>query len=229
MSKRFCIKLVGFIAIEYSFAAAPDYQAGTATAEHVRAVVLEDNRGNRAILAEAQFPINRTVSDFVAAQLAKQYGLDRGSLMIYEKGPDQPADRDALLTAITAALGSLEPAAVRYDGATISITTADGRCIAALPAGRCGGGARVRPPIRAAFQMVEGQHGLQIRGENREAYPVQAMALGKEVAILGLGGDARYAGSAGVVVVPFANDTAPPPASVVVDAAARRVLARVGR
>jgi len=77
--------------------------------------------------------------------------------------------------------------------------------------------------------VIEAQHGLQIRGETRQGYPVQAIALGKEAAILGLGGDARYSPNKGVVVIPFANDTAAPPASAVVEAAARRVLARVGR
>ena len=200
-----------------------------AAAEHANAVVLEDHRGNRAVFAEADSPVTRAVSDFVAAQLAKRYGLDRASLLIYGRAGLQPAQPEALVTAITAALGTLEPAGVRYDGATISIATPDGRCIAALPSGGCAGGARVRPPIRGAFQMVETEHGLQIRGEPREAYPVQATALGKEVVILGLGGDARYPATKGIVVVPFANDTVAPPASAVVSAAVRRVLARVGR
>jgi hypothetical protein len=230
MSKRFWIRLAGCIVIECLPAAGPDFQAGIGAVEHVRAVALEDNRGNRAVFAEADFPVPRAVADFVAAKLAKEYELDRASLMIYGKaGVDRPAGREALVTAITAALGSLEPARVRYDGVTVSITALDGKCAGALPAGNCAGGARVRPPIRAAFQMIEAQHGLQIRGEVRDVYPVQAIALGKEVTILGLGGDARYPITKGLVVVPYANDTAPPPPGAVLEAAVRRVLARVGR
>jgi len=229
MSKRFWKRLAGCLVIKYALAAAPDYQAGTAAVEHARAVALEDNRGNRAVFAEADFAVTRAVSDFVAAQLAKQYGFDRASLVIYSRGATQSGEPGALLTAITAALGAMEPAELRYDGVTISIAGSDGRCIGVLPAGACTGGVRVRAPIRSAFQMVEGQHGLQIRGEVREAYPVQATAFGKEVAILGLGGEARFPATKGIVVIPFANDTSAPPSSSVVEAAARRVLARVGR
>jgi hypothetical protein len=229
MSRRFWIRLAGCIAIERALAANPDYQAGMAAVEYARAVAIEDNRGSRAVFAQADFPVTRAVSDFVGAQLAKDHGLDRASLMIYAKpGLEQPANPEALLTAITGALGTLEPASVRFDGTTISIL-ADARCIAALPAGACAGGTRVRPPIRAAFQMIEAQRGLQARGEVRESYPVQAISLGKEAAILGLGGDARYPATRRLVVIPFANDTAPPPAGSVVEAGARRVLSLVGR
>jgi len=229
MSKRFWKRLAGCLVIECALSAAPGYQAGTAAVEHARAIALEDNRGNRAIFAEADFAVTRAISDFVAAQLAKQHGLDRASLLIYSRGAAQSGEPRALLTAITAALGAMGPAELRFDGVTISIAASDGKCIAALPAGICTGGIRVRPPIRSAFQMIEGQHGLQIRGEIREAYPVQAVAFGKEAAILGLGGDTRFPATKGIVVIPFANDTSAPPASSVVEAAARRVLARVGR
>jgi hypothetical protein len=230
MWKRFWTRLAGCIAIECALAATPDYQASKAAAEHATAVAIEDRQGNRAVFAEADFPVTRAVSDFVAAQVGKQYRLDRAALLIYGRaGVDRPPDTEGLVTAIAAALGSLEPAAIHYDGATISIATAGGTCIGALPSGSCSGGVRIRPPIRAAFQMIEGQHGLQVRGEVRESYPVQAIALGKEAAILGLGGDGRYPAAKGIVVIPFANDVAPPPAKAVIEAASRRVLARVGR
>src|SRR6266705_2334491 len=90
MSKRFWKRLAGCIAIECSLAAAPEYQAGMAAAGHAKAVVLEDNRGNRAVFAEADSPVTRAVSDFVAAQLAKRYGLDRASLLIYGRAGLQP-------------------------------------------------------------------------------------------------------------------------------------------
>src|SRR2546428_10570139 len=90
MSKRFWKRLAGCIAIECSLAAPPEYQAGMAAAEHANAVVLEDHRGNRAVFAEADSPVTRAVSDFVAAQLAKRYGLDRASLLIYGRGRSPP-------------------------------------------------------------------------------------------------------------------------------------------
>ena len=72
MSTRFWRRLAGCIAISVSLsAAAPEYRAGAAAVDHVRAVVVEDRRGARAVFAEADFPITRATSDFVAVQLVK--------------------------------------------------------------------------------------------------------------------------------------------------------------
>jgi len=45
-------------------------------------------------------------------------------------------------------------------------------------------------PSGAAFQMVEPMHGLQKRGEAVRSFPVQAIALGRQVTILALSGEA---------------------------------------
>src|SRR6185503_11759232 len=104
----------------------------------------------------------------------------------------KPANPDAILAAVAAALHNLEPVTVMYDGVTISIRSGNQDCRAALPRGPCAAGNPVRSPIRAAFQIVEPDRALQKRGETRAQYPVQAIALGKEAFILALGGDAQY-------------------------------------
>jgi hypothetical protein len=194
-------------------AADPDYQAGTAAAGKVKALALEDRRGTRAVFATVEFRVSQSVSDFIAAQVMKAYGVDRAGLLLHSAGEGDPSPDDAI-TAIGAALGDLEPAMVRSSGGAVSITAPDGRCRATLAANGavafepCGQGELVRAPIRAAFQMVDPAHGLQPRGEPLRASSVQAIALGGRFVVLAVDGerdDAR------------------------VSAAVRQVLARVGR
>lgn len=117
----------------------------------------------------------------------------------------------------------------------MSVTTRDGRCLATFAADaslafdHCAGGDLVRGAIRAAFQMVEPEHGLLQRNAAPLSYPVQVIAIGKQVAILGLGGSVSPAAfqSKGVIVAPFSNDIAPPPANVVIQAAVRQVMKRI--
>jgi hypothetical protein len=66
----------------------------------------------------------------------------------------------------------------------------------------------VRAPIRAAFQMVDPAHGLQQRGDPVRSISVQAIALGKQFAVLAVEGER--------------DDPR-------VSAAVRQVLGRVGR
>jgi hypothetical protein len=218
MPKKLSRRLAGCFAIELLFAAGllaadSDYQAGTAAAGKVKALALEDRHGHRAVFATAEFPLSQSVSDFIAVQVLKAYGVDRAGLLLYSAGQGDPAPDDAV-TAIGAALGSLEPAVVRSNSGAVSITAPDGRCRAMLAANgavvfeRCGQGQPVRAPIRAAFQMVDPAHGLQPRGEPVRSSSVQAIALGQQFVVLAVEG---------------ARDDAR------VSAAVRQVLARVGR
>jgi hypothetical protein len=208
--------------------ASPEYKAGVAVEGPVKALVLEDRRGNRAVFTEAGFPISRALSDFIAAQLVREHNLDRAAIVLRGTGDAAPQP-EAVAAAVASALHNLDPAAATFDGAVISIRTPDGACLFAIPPGTCTEGRPVRSPIRAAFQMVEADGGLQKRGDARAAYPVQAIALGKEAAVLALGGDARYPATKGLVLVPFANDTVAAPAGERLSDAIRRVLSRVGR
>jgi hypothetical protein len=218
MPKKLSRKLAGCFAIELLFAAGltaadSDYQAGTAAAGKVKVVALEDRRGNRAVFATAEFRISQSLSDFIAAQVVKAYGVDRAALLLHSVGQGDPAPDDAV-TAIGAALGALEPAVVRSSGGAVSITAPDGGCRATLAANgavafdRCGPGGPVRPPTRAAFQMVDPAHALQPRGDPIRASSVQAIALGTRFMVLVVDGDREDAR---------------------VSAAIRQVLARVGR
>jgi hypothetical protein len=227
-------RLAGCIAISCGLgAAAPEYRVGTAEAGRVKAVVLEDRQGNRAVIAEARFTITLAAADFIAAQLLKAYPLNRAAILLHSAASGPPALSEAI-TAVAAALGNLEPARMSFDGSLISITSDEGRCRAVFfPVGfaGCSAGATVRSPIRSAFEVVEPEHGLQQRNETPPAYPVQAIAFGRQVAILALGGDAP-AGRfqiGGRMVVPQSNGDGSFPESPTVLSAIRQVLARVGR
>ena len=218
MPKKLSRKLAGCFAIELLLAAGltaadSDYQAGTAAAGKVKALALEDRRGSRAVFATAEFPLSQSLSDFIAAQVVKAYGVDRAGLLLRSAGQGDPAPDD-VVTAIGAALGGLEPAVVRSSGGAVSITAPEGGCRATLAAGgtvafeRCAPGEPVRAPIRAAFQVVDPLHALQPRGEPIRSSSVQAIALGSQFVVLAVDGDR----------------TDPR-----VSAALRQVLARVGR
>jgi hypothetical protein len=225
MSKRFWKRLAGCIAISGNLAtAAPEYRAGAAATDHVRAVVVEDRRGARAVFAEADFPITRAVSDLVAVQLLKSYDLDRAAIVISGTGP-AAAEPAAILSTIERALGALRPAAI---SGAISIRSATGACIATLYPIRldgCRDGRAVSGPIRAAFQMVDLPHPLQTREAPLPTYPVQAVAIGKTT-VLALSG-AVPAGKYPGIVAPHANDTTPMPDEARVEAAIANVLKRV--
>jgi hypothetical protein len=100
-----------------------------------------------------------------------------------------------------------------------------------LSAAGCTDGAAITGGIRAAFQMVEPTHGLQRRGETVRAFPVQAIALGKQVTILAMSGEAAMpegVNPRGLIFAPFSNqEAAAPPRDARVHAAVQRVLARV--
>ena len=103
------------------------------------------------------------------------------------------------------------------------------RADASLTFDGCGSGTLVRGTIRSALQFVEPAHGLLRRNVAPPSYPVQAIALGKRVTILALGGEAPPGSFAARdrIVASFANDAAPLPATPQIAAAIRQVLARV--
>jgi len=230
MPARSSRRLAGCIAIELLLAAglpAGDFRAGAATAGQAKAVVLEDRRGARAVFAETDFEITQPVADFVAARLVDTYDLPRASLLLRGSGlrPAQPGD---LMTAIAAALGTLAPAEIRSNAANLAVTIA-GHCRPII--GDCGVGASVHGRIRAALQMVEPTHGLLQRAEPPRAYPVQAIALGKDLVIVALSGPSqlpREFATKRVLFVPHANDSAAPPDDARIREAIRQVLSRVG-
>jgi hypothetical protein len=100
----------------------------------------------------------------------------------------------------------------------------------ALAFAGCSDGAAVTGAIRTAFQMVEPSHGLQKRGETVRSFPVQAIALGKQVTILALSGEAALpegVNPRGLIFAPFSNEALTAPQDARVRAAVQRVLARV--
>jgi hypothetical protein len=227
MRKRFWKRLAGYIAIKALLAASPEYQAGVAAAGPVRAVVLQDRHGNRALFAQGVPPITRRVADFVAVQFVRSLQVDRAAILLAGgSGSD-------LTAALETALTRLEPALVTYDGNIVSVTV-QGECRATLfpiSSDGCTPGRTVRAPIRSAFQMVDLAQSLQRRGEMGLVWPVQAIALGSQVTILAVGGElpiARYQAPKRIVV-PSSNDSITPPPDPRIDAAVRQVLARIGR
>ena len=152
MPKKLSRRLVGCFAIELLFAAGllaadSDYQAGTAAAGKVKALALEDRRGNRAVFATAEFRMSQSVSDFIAAQVLRAYGVDRAALLLHSAGQGDPAPDDAVAV-IGAALGALQPAVARASGGAVSITASDGRCRARLARWRSSSAGQGNPCAR---------------------------------------------------------------------------------
>jgi hypothetical protein len=139
-------------------------------------------------------------------------------------------DAAAVVSAIEDALAKVEGVIVSFSG-VISVQRVEGGCVATMYPIRldgCRTGDPIHGPIRAAFQMVDLPHTLQTRDGVSQAYPVQAVAVGKAT-ILALGGE--VAGAAYYaplrIVVPHANDTTPLPANGRVEGAVSNVLKRV--
>lgn len=242
-------RLAGCLAIEILiaaglWAAAPEYRAASASYGRVRALAIEDAHGARAVVAEAAFGVTLGVSDLAAAQLLRDYALDRSGILLRGAGPAggraaAAAAAQELITAVAAALGKLEPARLAFSAGSLAVMTADGRCLAAiradatlgLAADACAQGQPVHSPIRSAFRTVDLKQVLSSRDAVSRVYPVQAIAFGREFAILALGGDAPAAeyGGKGLLVAPYAGDDAPYADVPAVRNAIREVLARVGR
>lgn len=239
MRKRFSKKLAGCFAIELALASgvfAADYRGAFATEGSARALILEDSRGNRAVFTQTEFRITQALADFVAARLLATLELQRPGILFHWSGigarPEQPED---LVSAITEAAAGLEPVVVRYGHRSLSVTAGE-RCVGnltpdgALSSVACSDGVAVTGGIRAAFQMVEPIHGLQKRGETVRSFPVQAIALGRQVTILALSGEAGLpegVNPRGLIFAPFSNEAIAAPQDARVRAAILRVLARV--
>jgi hypothetical protein len=233
-------RLAGCIAIELALAgvaAAAGFKAGTGNMPSARALALQDAHGAYAVIAQTDFRITQAIADFVAATVMTLTQLDRPALLLHWSGiANRPPQPEELVAAIQAALGAMEPAMVRYGRRTLSVVGDQDRCIAsvnpdgALSLSACTPGGEVDGPIRAAFQMVEPSHGLLKRGETARSFPVQAIAVGKEVVILALSGEARFpegVNQRGLIFAPFSNEADAAPQDARVMAAVRRVLARV--
>ena len=233
MPGRSLRRLAGCIVIELLLAlnGAPadfEYRAGTGEAEHAKAIAIEDRRGTRVVLVDADFAITRKTADLASVILSKAYGLDRPQLLFRGMGGG-PAHPQDLVNAATEALAHRERAQIRRTPAGLTIVTS--RCLATLfpiALENCAEGTEVHGTIRAAFQMVEPPHGLLRRDQPIPAYPVQAISLGKGAVLLAVGGGEAVE-LPGVMVVTHANDDRPLPAGPWVREAIRRLLARVGK
>ena len=213
------------------------FKAGTGAASTSHALALQDARGAYAVIAQTDFRITQAIADFVAAQVMEAHALDRPVILLHWGGiANRPPQPEELVSAIHASLESMEPVTVQYGHRTVSVVADEDRCIAsvnpdgALAFSACTPGPEITGPIRAAFQMVEPAHRLLKRGETARSYPVQAIALGKDVVILALSGEARYpegVNPRGLIFAPFSNEADAAPQDAQVMAAVRRVLARV--
>ncbi len=243
MFTRWLKRLAGCTAIELAaaavlLAASPEYRAGTASAGLARAVAIEDSRGSRAVIVQAAFPIALQVSDVAAAELMRAYGLERGAILLRGTGNGAPQVQDPL-TAAAAALGSLKPARLLSTGQTLAILGQSDVCLAQLMTDgafaaegtMCGGRTLVRGPIRTAFRMVDLSHGLLQRNETGRMYPIQAIAFGREITVLGLGGEppAGAFAAPGLIVAPLSNSNAPYPGDNGIQSMVQETLKRVGR
>jgi hypothetical protein len=241
MSTRWSKRLAGCIAIELllpallAAAADVDFKAGAGSAPHARAVALEDRHGARVVFVEADFPLTRAIADSAAVQLVKLFDVTRASVLLRGEGRGAAQTGD-LVGAATEAFRALRPARLTRSGDTLSID-ADG-CLATMfpiAFGKCTSGLRVSGDIRSAFHMVETGDGLRRRADPVPGYPVQTLAIGRQVTILALSGEVSVAriqaesSVRGLIVLPHANDSIPLPEDVRVRLAIRQTLARVGR
>jgi len=191
MQKRSLKKLAGYIAIELFCvvaASAADYEfnAGYVELGHVRALALEDRRGQRAVIATAAFSVPLPVADTIAAQVIKQFNIERSNLLIYSVATGDP-NPDEARNAIGAALGDLKPAILEYGNSRLTVSSHDGHCRLAItpeasmvpcttPMGDL-----VSGRIRSAYRMVDQMHGLQARDQTPKSVSVQVIALGNSV------------------------------------------------
>ncbi len=239
MSTKSWRRLAGFIAIKLAVAAAAadfQYRAGIASVGEAQAIAWEDRRGNRAALAQTEAVVTLATSDFVAVQLMRLVNVPREGLMIRgaAAGAAKPED---LWHAIADALRALEPAELRFGGGQLSVTAPGGQCRASLGAdgalrfAGCAGGDLVRSPLRAAFRVVEPEHGLQHRGDVPPACPVQAIAFGRQAIILGLAGGSgleRFHAPR-LIVVPYVNSSLSFAGDSRIDTTVRDLLRRLKR
>ena len=191
MQKRSLKKLAGYIAIELLCvvaASAADYEfnAGYVELGRVKALALQDLRGQRAVIASAAFGIPLSVADTIAGQVIKQFNIERSNLLIYSVASGDP-NPDEARNAIGAALGDLKPAILEYGNGRLTVSSHDAHCRLAITAEAsmvpCTTpmGDLVSGRIRSALRMVDQMHGLQTRDQAPHSVAVQAIALGSSV------------------------------------------------
>ena len=208
MPRRSSRRLAGCIAIELLLAltaraAQFDYKAGFATHGAAQVLVLEDERRTFAVIVNAAFRLPLAVTDALAAQAAKSFGLDRKNLLLHSTAIAEPVPGD-VLQAVESALRNMEPGAVRFGEGTLTVhgTT---RCLAALDATArfvgCGeaAGSTVRGRIRAAYRIVDLTRGLRTRNEVPRPTAVQAIALGDSVLLLGAPANVAESGAGRII------------------------------
>lgn len=240
------------------------YQAGVASITlpdlTATALAIEDQREQRAVIVATDLSgMPRAIADPVAARLGKAYGLDRAFILLHASGTHErrysPQLIDDLAAVVGAAIANLTPARLWYGATGLEVTGADGRLRAVLASDdrnsislRLSGAVQkmhpVRGPLRAAFQVADLDSGRRLRaGEPVRPFPfpVQAMAFGKDLTVLALGGDVPvdYAlrvkqeyGSKGLVVAVNSNDVIsdlPRGMEDRIFTTIHQVMARVGR
>ena len=67
-----------------------DYRAGAAAVGSARALVIEDARGNRAVLAQTEFRFTQALADFAAARLLVELKLERAGMLLSLERPRRP-------------------------------------------------------------------------------------------------------------------------------------------
>ena len=193
MPKKLSKKLAGCIAIELvcalgAYAADYEFKAGYAAVGHVKALALEDRRGQRAVIVTAAFSVPLSVADSIAAAAIKEYNIDRASLLFHSVASGDPVHQDAH-TAIGAALGDLRESFVVFGNGRLTVSSHDGRCRtaltvdASLAACTTPAGDSVSGRIRSALRIVDQTRGLQTRDQAPHSVAVQAIALGDSVVI----------------------------------------------
>jgi len=239
MWKRCSKKLAGCIAIEVAVAwalGAAEFRGGAANVGSATALVLEDARAHRAVFVQTEFRITQALADFAAARLLTTLELERPGMLFHWSGlgarPEQP---DQLIEAVTTAFRALEPVEVRYGHRSVSVAAGE-KCLAilgpdgALSLGGCSDGVAVSGSIKSAFQMVEPSHGLLKREDKVRQFPIQAIALGRQVTVLAMSGEAPLpegVNPRGLIFAPFSNEAATAPKDERLRTAVQKVLARV--
>lgn len=195
MPKKSLKKLAGYIVIELlcasgAFATDYYYKAGFATYGQARALALQDRKGHRAVIASAAFSMPMSVVDSIAAQVIKDYSLERADLMIYSVATADPVPADAR-TAIGAALGNLKAAYLVFGNGRLTASSYDGHCLvaispeASLDSCTTPGGDTVGGYIRSALKIVDLGQGLQTRETAPRSVAVQTLAVGPVVLFSG--------------------------------------------
>ncbi|HWB86123.1 MAG TPA: hypothetical protein VG675_18410 [Bryobacteraceae bacterium] len=220
--------------------AAAGYRAGIASTSHIRVIALEDGRGTRAVFVDADCPFLRATSDWIGARVLKAYDVDRAALLLHSAATGDVSP-EAILQTIGEALGKLEAVKLWTGEKGLRLTTPRGEFRAAFSnQGRIlsedpGSGkiSAVSGSIHAVFRLVELPDTLQTRDAAQpiSAFPVQAIALGKEAAIVALSGKPPSnlgARTRGLIVVGDSNDVLPAQDEARVSQAVRKVLLRVG-